>query len=118
VFIAFFPKCPVCWAAYLSMFGITGLNSIPYSPWLVPVFIAVIGINLFALARGAKNRNGMLPFYLSLAGALFLTIPGLLLKVQAGLYAGIFLIFAGSLLNSLSFKTYIHLKRSIRMSGF
>src|SRR5262249_51879337 len=31
--VAFFPKCPVCWAAYLSMFGVAGLQSVPYAPW-------------------------------------------------------------------------------------
>src|SRR5262249_31174051 len=44
--VAFFPKCPVCWAAYLSMLGIVGLNQISYSPWLQPVFLTVMLTNL------------------------------------------------------------------------
>jgi protein SCO1/2 len=37
---AFFPKCPVCWAAYLSLFGIVALEQIPYAPWLLPRFLS------------------------------------------------------------------------------
>ena len=44
--LAFFPKCPICWAAYLSVFGIAGLDRIPYSPWLQPVLAKAMLINL------------------------------------------------------------------------
>ena len=38
--VAFFPKCPFCWAAYLSVFGIAGL-----------------GIGKFMLVRPRSARN-------------------------------------------------------------
>ncbi len=30
------PKCPVCWASYLSVFGIAGIEQIPYASCMVP----------------------------------------------------------------------------------
>ncbi len=113
--VAFFPKCPVCWAAYLSMFGIAGLNSIPYSPWLLPVFYGIMGINLIILFSYAKRRNGYLPFYVSLTGAVFLLGLGLTMKIGYCLYIGIILVFLGSVLNSLPFKVYLKLNNMLRI---
>ncbi|EOR93423.1 transmembrane protein [Arcticibacter svalbardensis MN12-7] len=104
--VAFFPKCPICWAVYLSMFGVAGLNTIPYSPWLLPVFCGVMGINLFTLFLNAKRRNGLLPFYISVVGALFILFLGLIFKIKLALYLGVSLVFIGALLNSLSFRLY------------
>src|SRR5258705_27104 len=42
---AFFPKCPLCWAAYLSVFGITGAQQILYFSKMRPVFLALMLIN-------------------------------------------------------------------------
>jgi protein SCO1 len=44
--VAFFPKCPVCWATYLSMFGVAGLDRMPLPVWLEPLLVAVMLINL------------------------------------------------------------------------
>ena len=69
VLIAFFPKCPLCWAAYMSMFGSLGLANTPYMGWLLPVLVGVLGIHLYLLAKKIPHK-GYGPFGLSLAGAL------------------------------------------------
>ncbi|MEM6264804.1 MAG: SCO family protein, partial [Bacteroidota bacterium] len=102
--LAFFPKCPICWAVYLSAFGISSLQSIPYSPWLIPVLMVAMFINLFILFKKSKVRNGLIPFWISLAGAFLVLGPGYLLSNQATSIAGVILIFLGACLNSLSFK--------------
>lgn len=101
--IAVFPKCPVCWAAYMSAFGVAGMKSIPYSPWLVPLFALGIGVNLWILYRARNKRNGLTPFWVSALGAASLLIGGLWLDMKTGMYAGILLILLGSILNSLPF---------------
>jgi protein SCO1/2 len=101
--IAIFPKCPVCWAAYMSAFGIASLKNIPYSPWLVPLFVLGIGVNLWILYRARNKQNGLTPFWVSGLGAALLLIGGLWLDLKTGLYAGILLILLGSILNSLPF---------------
>jgi protein SCO1/2 len=72
--VAFFPKCPICWSAYLSLFGIAGLNQIPYSPWLQPILITAMIINVASVwlrARVTRQRWGL---YLVSAGALIIIV--------------------------------------------
>ncbi|MEM7586237.1 MAG: SCO family protein [Acidobacteriota bacterium] len=108
--IVVFPKCQLCWTSYLSAFGIASLKEIPFAPWLVPVFAAGIGINLWGLYRSGKRRNGLLPFWLSCLGAVTLLVGGYWLEYRAGSYIGISMIFAGSILNSLPYSTYLRLR--------
>jgi protein SCO1 len=108
--IAVFPKCPICWAAYMSAFGIAGMKVIPYSPWLVPLFVLGIGVNLWFLYRARNKRNGLAPFWVSCLGAATLLIGGLWLNVRTGMYAGIAIILLGSLLNSLPFSWFQRLR--------
>ncbi|WP_326981954.1 SCO family protein [Chryseobacterium sp. MYb264] len=103
ILVAFFPKCPFCWAAYLSALGISGIQTIPYSPWIAPLIILVMIFNLVVLYRKSKVRNGLIPFWISLAGVLMVS-SGYLLSVLPIAIPGIILIFIGAILNSLSYK--------------
>jgi protein SCO1 len=97
--LAFFPKCPVCWATYLSALGVAGISSIPYSPWLVWVFGGVMLFNLAFLYRRAKRQDRYLPLFLSMAGMLLAVLAW---RLQTPLYAwvGMLLVFLGALGNS------------------
>lgn len=65
--IAFFPKCPVCWAAYMSLFSSVGLSKIPYSNWLLPLLCGMLLVHLFFIYKKRKQKgNG--PFMLTLLG--------------------------------------------------
>jgi len=100
--VAFFPKCPICWAAYLSVFGIAGLNQIPYSPWLRPVFVLVMLINLASVwlrARVTRRLNG---FYLVTSGALAIVVSKIVPGWERAAAWGVALTLAGSLLSALS----------------
>lgn len=108
--IAVFPKCPVCWATYMSAFGIAGMKEIPYSPWLVPLFVLGIGVNLWFLYRARYKRNGLVPFWVSVFGAASLLICGLWLNLNMGMYVGILFILLGSVLNSLPYSWFQRLR--------
>jgi protein SCO1 len=102
--VAFFPKCPVCWATYLSVFGIGGLERIPYSPWLQPMLVALMLINLASVwlrGRSTGRRSG---FYLAGAGALAIGLSKLGLGLGSAALWGVALTLAGSLLSVLSLK--------------
>ncbi|MFN0215142.1 MAG: hypothetical protein ACKVT2_12875, partial [Saprospiraceae bacterium] len=55
--VAFFPKCPICWAAYMSMFGSFGLARTPYMGWLFPVLICFLGLHLLLLLKKAPQKG-------------------------------------------------------------
>lgn len=104
--IAFFPKCPMCWAAYMNLLGISGLISIPHKPWLIYVFIGLAMFNLWNLYRLAKKRNGTLPFYLATIGTVILGFKFWLDLGNVFVILGFAFTLSATLLNSLSFKKY------------
>lgn len=100
--IVLFPKCPLCWAAYMSMFGSVGLTSVPYMKWLLPVLIGFLALHVFFIFRKIKEK-GYGPFICSLAGAVII-ISGRAFFAGAGilLFAGIALVLCGSLWNNFT----------------
>ena len=102
--VAFFPKCPMCWAAYLSMFGIASLQRIPYSPWLRLLFVAVMLVNLVTVWLRRRSIAGMTAFGLVTAGTLALLIFQLAMGWERVALWGVALTMAGSLLSVLTSK--------------
>ena len=98
---AFFPKCPICWAAYLSVFGIAGLEQIPYSPWLRTVFAIVMMINLGSVWLRARATGRMLGFYLVSCGAMAIIGSKFRDSWPALAVVGILLTLSGSMLSAL-----------------
>jgi len=72
--IAFFPKCPICWAAYLGAFGIAGLSQVPYSPWLLPLLAAAMVASLAAMWFRGRATRRMGGFYLAALGAVAIAV--------------------------------------------
>ena len=95
--LALFPKCPFCWAAYLSLFGIAGLETIPYSPWLQPLLAILLLSNLASIWFRARTTGRMLPFYLVTAGALTIIASKTLSAPTAMSFLGVLLTLIGSL---------------------
>ena len=100
--LALFPKCPLCWAAYLSLFGIAGLESIPYSPWLQPVLAILLLLNLTSIWFRARGTGRMIPFYLVTAGALAIVASKIFAGPAAAGFVGVFLTLVGSVWSTLS----------------
>jgi protein SCO1 len=99
--LIFFPKCPFCVAAYLSMFGISAYDLFSIKEWVLPFFIGLLLLNLFALFWMGRKKKWYLPFSLSLAGAVCI-----LFSVSSGekswiTYTGMSLVIIGSLLNGI-----------------
>ncbi|MGI8640816.1 MAG: hypothetical protein ACR2MG_12835 [Pyrinomonadaceae bacterium] len=106
VLIAFFPKCPLCWAAYMSMLGSFGVSSISYTymRFLLPILIAFLVLHLFLLLKKVKEK-GYGPFLLSLTGAIIIICGRTFLSFsEPAFIAGIVLVVSGSLWNSFSVK--------------
>ena len=102
VAVAFFPKCPICWAAYLSMLGVTGLSQIPYSPWLQPVLVVLMVANIASVwLRGRATRRMSGPYLVTIGALAILAskMDNSSLKLAA---LGIVLTLTGSLLSVVS----------------
>lgn len=98
--IAFFPKCPFCWAAYMSALGSFGLARVPYLPWMLPVLLGLLAVHLLLLLRQLA-RGRYWPFACSLLGAACILLGrSTWLPTAHWLYVGIALLATGSLLNS------------------
>ncbi|MFC5412205.1 SCO family protein [Larkinella bovis] len=108
--IVFFPKCPLCWAAYLSVFGITNLHVLRFASRMQPLLIALLCFNVLVLYRVARRRNGFGPVYWSLAGLVSLGGLGVGLRWPVFGYLGIGLLLVGALLNSLPHNVYIRFR--------
>jgi hypothetical protein len=100
--IAFFPKCPVCWATYMSMFGSVWLARTPYVAWLYPLLVGLSALNLLLLLKRAPKK-GYGPFLLGLTGvAVILGGRSLLPQDRWLLFCGMALMVASSLGNSFT----------------
>ena len=100
--LALFPKCPLCWAAYLSFFGIAGLEAIPYSPWVQPVLAILLLSNLTSIWFRARSTGRMLPFYLVTAGAILVVISKAFAGPDAAGFLGVALTMVGSVWSTLN----------------
>ncbi|MCA1614888.1 MAG: SCO family protein [Acidobacteria bacterium] len=109
--VAFFPKCPICWAGYASVLGLGGLWQIPYSPWLQPLLAAVMLINLTSVWLRGRATGRMSGFYLVSAGALALVVSKLGPGWGNAAACGVALTFAGSLLSALGPKNGLRQRR-------
>jgi mercuric ion transport protein len=102
VLIAFFPKCPFCWAAYMSMFGSFGLAKVPYMSWLFPVLLVFLALHLYFLFKKVPQK-GYGPFLISVFGGLVLLAGRKFFPHEDGiLFLGMISILGGSLWNSFS----------------
>jgi hypothetical protein len=108
---AFFPKCPVCWAAYLSFFGIAGLEQLPYSPWLLPLLACLMLINLGSLWLQRRSQ-GAVGFYFAAAGAFLILVCGIGLELAYASAAGIIFTLMGSATGVLGSRYPANFRRS------
>jgi protein SCO1/2 len=95
--VVLFPKCPVCWAGYLSLFGIAGLQRVPYTPWLQPVLATVMLVNVASVWLRIRATGRMGAFYLASTGALAILASKLGPSWQGAAPWGIALTLAGSM---------------------
>jgi hypothetical protein len=96
VFILFFPKCPVCWAAYFNVFVNLGIH-IPYIPEIQTGLVALSFIFCAFLFSRAPRMSGYLPPSLIAAAPILLLLNKNLLDNTAWInYLSIVLSFAGT----------------------
>ena len=105
ILIAFFPKCPMCWMVYMSLFSGIGLSQLPYMPWLLPVMFVILSFHMYFMFK--KTREIPMIFYTCLAGAVFIllgrllfvnhqwvSVVGMILLISSSLWANFSSVFS------------------------
>src|SRR5262245_15285832 len=96
---AFLPKCPMCWAAYLSMFGIANLAQTPYPLWMRPALVVLMMVNLGSVWIRGRSTGRMSAFYLVAAGAAAILLSKTAAVLEPLAVVGVVLTLAGSLVS-------------------
>ena len=104
VLIVISPKCPLCWAAYLSFLGISGGTALSLGPWVVPILSVLFLIHLGAMVKQAIQEKSFLPLTFSLIGFICI-LTGYFQELQILKLSGVLLILAGSITGALSMKS-------------
>ena len=98
--LAALPKCPMCWMAYSSAFGIAGLERFArFGPGVLGL---LIGVNVTALTLRALRTGRYLPFAIALAGAAFLLLGSLWPGARGASVVGAGLFIVAALIGPLS----------------
>jgi protein SCO1/2 len=105
--LAFFPRCPACWAAYMSVLGIAGLDKIPYSPWLQPILFGLMLLNLLVVWLRGRATRRMSAFFLVTAGAIAIIASKMGLASEHANAWGVALTLVGSLSSTLSWEKLV-----------
>jgi protein SCO1/2 len=98
---AFFPKCPVCWAAYASTLGIAGASGIPYPSGLEPVLLVLLLINVAAVWFRARHTGSRIGAHMVTVGAGAIILSRMIAGWQGAAFWGVGLTVAGSLVSAL-----------------
>ena len=101
--IAAAPKCPLCWAGYMSLLGLSGTSALALGKWALPLLVGLFVVHLAAIGTRALRRNQFLPLGLSTIGFLAVLI-GFNLDVPALRALGVLLVFTGSFTSALPSK--------------
>jgi protein SCO1/2 len=96
VFLALFPKCPVCWASYMGALGVSSLIRVPYTPWLEPVLYAALALNVASVWWRCRSIGRMAGAHLAGVGALTIVAIKLQVLPDQAAVAGVLLTLVGS----------------------
>jgi hypothetical protein len=107
IFLAIVPKCPFCWAAYMTAFASFGLPTFAYPTWMFPFFVAFLCINLYVLARMAYIQNNYIPLLFNILGILMIGIGKFVLDNNIYVWLGL----GGILFASIWHSRVIRIKR-------
>lgn len=100
LFIAFSPKCPICWAAWLSGLGLISANSIPYRPWYLYISIALISLNIVTLYL-LNKKHDLRPLVINMTGVLLIIVNRFTINSSLFMIAGGILLLAGAAWSSM-----------------
>ena len=98
----------MCWPAYAAVLSALGVGFIDYTPYLLPLTLAFLGVTLAMLAW--RPRRGYAPLALGLAASAMVLVGKFLFDSDIAVYAGVALLVAASVWNAWPVKSAISCK--------
>src|SRR5215204_5808933 len=108
LFAAVLPKCPLCFAAYISIFGGLGISPLLYGYWILPVTFLFSAVTIALLYFQARRNQRYFPFLLSLLAPPIILAGKFYLESVYPIYAGTILLLISSVWLSVSKKSQIN----------
>lgn len=99
--VALLPKltCAACWPAYTALLGAMGINFVDYTPWLLPIMAALLGLTLVSIAWRAGRCRGFGPFWLGLGASIAILAGKVGNDSDMVVYTGTAVLFAAAVWN-------------------
>jgi mercuric ion transport protein len=88
--------CAACWPAYSAALGGLGLRFFDYTPYLLPLTLALTAVSLAALGLTARARRSPWPLVGGVLGAAALLVGRFALDSDVLTYAGVGLFLAAA----------------------
>ncbi len=92
--------CPMCWPAYAGLLTAIGLGFLMSERYLFGVTTVFLILSAGALAFRHRERRGLAPAVLGLAGATVVLVGKFRFESMPAIYAGLSVLIAASLWNS------------------
>lgn len=100
--VSLLPKlaCPLCWPAYAGLLTALGLGFLVSERYLFGVTAMFLLASVGALAYRYRERRGLLPAALGLAGAAMVLVGKFKFESMPAMYTGLLVLIASSIWNS------------------
>ena len=100
--VSLLPKlaCPLCWPAYAGLLTALGLGFLVSERYLFGVTAIFLLASVAALAYRYRERRGLLPAALGLAGAAMVLVGKFKFESMPAMYTGLLVLIASSIWNS------------------
>lgn len=100
VLLVLMPKCPLCLAAWIGIFGSFGTNRWVNAVWGMPLALVLLSMTLGALALRAWRSRDPRPAFIGVMGAASLLSGKFLTDTPICIYLGLALLIGASLLST------------------
>lgn len=98
LFLALLPKCPLCLGAYLSAFGLGGMQALLRNRWTIPLTVVLLLVHLWVIHRRTRQTRNTTPLLLAVLGILAVLAGSVVWDVRAVAIAGATLLASASVL--------------------